>query len=225
MGRIVKEYDERHAEFLAVAQRLFYQRGYEQTSVQAIIDAVGVAKGTFYHYFDSKEDLLDELVEGMLGAQLRELEPLIADPALDALTKLNRLFAQSNSWKLENRDLMKEVARVLYRSRNARLLNRVRAESLARVSPVMAQIIQQGVDEGVFEVEHVDETAEILISLGDALSSAIGPLMLGDDTDETRIAAAERKVSAYERALERLLAAPRGSIQLLDPHVLRAWFV
>lgn len=225
MGRIVKEYDERHAEFLAVAQRLFYQRGYDGTSVQAIIDAVGVAKGTFYHYFDSKEDLLDELVERMLGDQLRELEPLIQNPSLDALTKLNRIFEQSNRWKLENRELMREVARVLYRSRNAQLLNRVRAESLERVSPVMARIIEQGVAEGVFDVEYVDETAEILIALGDALSSAIGPLMLAEDSNENLIASAERKVHAHERALERLLAAPAHTIRLIDPVELRAWFV
>ena len=58
MPRTVKDYDERYAEFLDVAQQLFFSQGYERTTVQEIIDTVGVAKGTFYHYFDSKQAIL-----------------------------------------------------------------------------------------------------------------------------------------------------------------------
>ena len=63
MVRISKDYDVRKQEFLDAAQKLFYEQGYDQTSVNTIIDAVGVSKGTFYHYFKSKEDLLDALAE------------------------------------------------------------------------------------------------------------------------------------------------------------------
>ncbi|MEZ4835451.1 MAG: TetR/AcrR family transcriptional regulator [Caldilineaceae bacterium] len=83
---VVKEYDERYAEFLDVA-RLFYTKGYAQTPVQEIIDAIGVAKGTFYHYFDSKGDLLDALIERMLTQQLQSLTPLMQDTTTDAATK------------------------------------------------------------------------------------------------------------------------------------------
>ena len=47
MARQVKEYDERYQQFLDVGQQLFYTKGYDQTSIQEIIDAVGVAKGLF----------------------------------------------------------------------------------------------------------------------------------------------------------------------------------
>jgi AcrR family transcriptional regulator len=62
MTRTVKEPDIRRAELLDAAQKLFYAKGYEKTPVQDNIDRVGVAKGTFYHYFGSKVELLDELV-------------------------------------------------------------------------------------------------------------------------------------------------------------------
>ena len=65
MARTVKEPDIRRNEILDVAQQFFYTKGYEQTSVQDIIDQVGIAKGTFYHYFGSKVELLDELIERM----------------------------------------------------------------------------------------------------------------------------------------------------------------
>ena len=63
MARQVKEYDERYQEFLDVGQRLFYTKGYDQTSIQEIIAAVGVAKGLFYYYFRAKGDLLDAIIE------------------------------------------------------------------------------------------------------------------------------------------------------------------
>ena len=58
--RISKDYDVRKNEILDMAQKLFFEMGYEQTSVSNIIDAVGVAKGTFYYYFKSKEELLEK---------------------------------------------------------------------------------------------------------------------------------------------------------------------
>ena len=65
MARITKEYYERKNEILDAAQELFLTQGYEKTSVDNIIKKVGVAKGTFYYYFKSKEDLLDKLVKRM----------------------------------------------------------------------------------------------------------------------------------------------------------------
>ena len=55
MTRIVKAPDVRRSELIACAQRLFYSMGYENTSVSDIVNEVGVAKGTFYYYFKSKQ--------------------------------------------------------------------------------------------------------------------------------------------------------------------------
>jgi AcrR family transcriptional regulator len=70
MVRISKEHDERLTEFLDTARQLFFEKGYEKTSVNDIIEKVGVAKGTFYHYFKSKEDLLDQLVNQFIEKSL-----------------------------------------------------------------------------------------------------------------------------------------------------------
>ena len=65
MPRIVKDPDVRRNEILDVAQKQFYQKGYEQTAIRDVIDEVGIAKGTFYYYFNSKLDLLDAMIERM----------------------------------------------------------------------------------------------------------------------------------------------------------------
>ena len=74
MVRITKEYDERLTEFLETAQQLFFQKGYEKTSVNDIIKKIGVAKGTFYHYFKSKKDLLDKIVKGYVVKTLLKVK-------------------------------------------------------------------------------------------------------------------------------------------------------
>jgi len=82
-------YDRRQREVVVAAARVFAERGYDQTTVQDLADAIGLAAGGLYHYFGSKEQLLisicDELMEPLL-AQTEEL--LAADDAGDAEARL-----------------------------------------------------------------------------------------------------------------------------------------
>jgi AcrR family transcriptional regulator len=222
--RVVKEYDERYNEFLDVAQRLFYTQGYEQTSVQAIIDAVGVAKGTFYHYFDSKAALLDEIVERSMAEIITSLEPLVDDPSLEAKTKFEQLFTRIGSWKAENREFLLQALKVLYRDENVLLRNKMQAQAIALVSPLMARIIQQGVREGIFTVGYPEETAEILIAMAQALSESTSRLVLAGERGEHVLKEIERKVAAYERGVERVLGARAGTVRMFDLPALRVWF-
>ena len=63
MARKVKEedYASRRNEILDAARTLVYTKGYEQMSIQDILDALKISKGAFYHYFDSKPALLEAL--------------------------------------------------------------------------------------------------------------------------------------------------------------------
>ena len=65
MARIVKEPAVRRNEILDAAQRLVYRKGYEQMTIQDILDDLHLSKGAFYHYFDSKQSLLEALIERM----------------------------------------------------------------------------------------------------------------------------------------------------------------
>ena len=59
----LKKGDARRGELLAAAEKLFYTKGYENTSVQDILDAVGFSKGGFYHHFDSKLAVLEAICQ------------------------------------------------------------------------------------------------------------------------------------------------------------------
>ncbi|GIK75960.1 MAG: hypothetical protein BroJett021_49480 [Chloroflexota bacterium] len=228
MPRVVKEYDERYNEFLDVAQRLFYQKGYEQTSVQEIIQEMGVAKGLFYYYFSSKTDLLDAIIHRMMLQGIAVLQPLVEDTTMDALTKLSRFFDRTQSWKLANKALMLELTRVMYRDDNILLRTKFSATATPYIVPLLAAIVRQGVEERVFNVEHPDESAEILIELSQAMASAVANFLLNPRPEEAEfcvwMAGIKRRVRSYERSIERILGAASNSICLITDDQLHEWF-
>ena len=82
---------------VAAASRLFAQQGFVRTSVAEIVSAVDVAKGLFYYYFTTKDDMVKAVVEGYcsyLGAQTQQ----IADLPIPAREKIRRLM-QLDTWQ------------------------------------------------------------------------------------------------------------------------------
>ena len=72
--RIIKEYEERRKEILETAERLFLTKGYTKTTVNDILKEIGIAKGTFYHYFKSKEEVMDEIIMRIIKEDVAKAE-------------------------------------------------------------------------------------------------------------------------------------------------------
>lgn len=224
MARIVKEYDQRHQELLKTAQLLFYKKGYTQTSIQDIIDSIGIAKGTFYHYFDSKLDLLEVLVEQSIAEIMVLFEAIVHDDSLDALTKMTRIFELSSIWKTERKDDLLVFVKALYRDENILVRHKIQERSNLTVTPALAKIIKQGVEEGVFDIDFTEDTAEIFLHLSQGISEGLAPILLNYEDYEDPTALVIRKKAAYEGAIERVLGAPKGSLPLFDEAILEVWF-
>ncbi len=213
MVRISKDYDVRKQEFLDAAQKLFYEQGYDQTSVNTIIDAVGVSKGTFYHYFKSKEDLLDALAERVARQGLEGLHSIVEDRHLGALEKFNRYFAGSRSLKEKSEEIAKTVLQVMYKDENILLRHKARVRSMELVVPELGKIIAQGIDEGIFDVPYPERTAEMILMLGGEMKDIYARLFLELDEKPENITLAKQLIDQYEDAIARMLAAPEGSIR------------
>ena len=98
MARIVKKAEERRSEILQKAQELFYTHGYAKTSVSMVIDALGISKGAFYHYFKSKEELLDSLAAVLSQNIKSRIEAGVNDQNLNAIEKLNKMYYESGTY-------------------------------------------------------------------------------------------------------------------------------
>jgi len=223
MPRIVKGYDERYSEFLDAAERLFFSKGYEPTSVQEIIKVVGVAKGTFYHYFDSKADILSALVNRMADGILATLNAMIADPDLSAIEKLQRYIGLIYRWKVDHREAVIAMVRILYRDESVLLREKMRDESYRRVLPVLTAIIQQGMDEGTFAVEHPEQTAELVLILPQTMNETISRFLLVGEWDEAAVEHVRRQVVVLNRSLQRVLGMADHSVTFVDPAIADDW--
>ncbi len=214
MPRITKEYDQRRNEFLDAAQELFYTHGYDQTSVNMILEKVGVAKGTFYHYFDSKENLLDALTDRIVKQGSARLEELNQSSELGAVARLNAVFAETRSWKAANREVLIAIFQVIYRVDNLILRHKMMERYLELQVPVLGRIIEQGVREGVFQTVDPEGAGELILLLGSDLEDIFARLIMELDTHPDNVNVIEGKIRLYEEAIERILAAPQGSVHL-----------
>ncbi len=210
--------------FLDAAQRLIQARGYELMSIQDLLDELDASKGAFYHYFDSKEALLEAVIERMVDAAMPVIEPIVADPGLPAAAKLQAVFATAGRWKTERSDFLLSLMRSWYADENDLVRLRVARAGAARITPLMARIVRQGTTEGAFSPSSPDHAATILVALLNGSSDAIGQFVLDRQDGLVTFEEVERFMAAYEEAIERILGLAAGSFELIDTASLHVWF-
>jgi AcrR family transcriptional regulator len=210
--------------FLDAAQRLIQSKGYEQMSIQDVLDELDASKGAFYHYFDSKEALLAAVVDRMVDAATAAAGPVAMDPDVPALEKLTRLFASIAQWKGERSDLMIELVRVWFSDANAVVRDQLRSGTQARLTPLLATIIRQGKAEGTVTITSPEHTAGVLVALLLGTNETASRLFLARQSGAVSFEEVECTFAAYAEAFERVLGLPSGSWPSLDRPTMHFWF-
>ncbi len=143
----------RAEEVYATALRLFREKGYHATSMQDIATAVGLYKGSLYHYIGSKEDLLVRVFERGMGVLLNEVERIAADTTVRPSAQLRRIVEAHVSAVASNLDAL-TVYLHEWRALAGESLARVRAQR-ERYLAVVEEIVARGVRSGEFQVPDV----------------------------------------------------------------------
>ncbi len=212
MTRIVKEPEIRRNEILDAAERLLFTKGYEQMAIREIVDELQIAKGTVYHYFESKQALLMALVE-RIGEQAEHLVlPIASSSVLPAQDKLLRVFAVLNQYKQENLDLVFAFMRIWYADENALFRQKLYLVRIKRLAPLLSQIIQQGVAEGVFTTAYPDQAARTILSLLEDLGYATVELLLVEKGKPIDLSRMVQLGEATADMLERVLGISPGGL-------------
>ena len=214
----------RREAFLDAAEHLIRTRGYEQMSVQDVLDELDASKGAFYHYFDSKEALLGAVIERMVDTAMAVLEPIVADPDLPAAEKLQAVFSTAGRWKTERSDLLLPLLRSWYSAENDLVRLRLARVGAARITPLLSRIVRQGTAEGALCSVSPDHTAAILVAILYGSGDAVAQLVLDRQDGRVPFERVEGWLAAYNQAIERILGLPSGSLVLVDAPSLRVWF-
>lgn len=160
MAKTAAKHNTKKNELVEIAEKLFLEKGYEETSVDDILNASGLSKGGFYHYFKSKEEVLAESIRNFAENLLKELEPLIEDKRLNALEKLKRCMEEKTASQKSKRELLKYMNMLM--ESDFTFYKFTLTITQKYVEP-FARVIEQGVEEGIFKVEFPRETADILL--------------------------------------------------------------
>ena len=223
MTRIVKKPEIRRNEILDAAERLLVTKGYEQMAINDLVEELQIAKGTVYHYFDSKQALLEALVERMVDQIEQRSLLIVRDPNLSALEKLLRHFASTEQWKRTHQSLVMEFLHVWYDDENAIVHRKLSRAGVKRIVPLLSRIIQQGVEEGVFTTPYPDQAARMIAALNDDLGTAIAELYLSAENMASIVQEITQMANATMDALERVLGAEPSSLPRTSDEEIASW--
>jgi AcrR family transcriptional regulator len=197
--RVIKKPEVRKSEILDAAEKLFAAKGYDKATINDILAAVNIAKGTFYYYFKSKEDVLDAIVQRRMDEGVERAQAVAANPNLGVQEKL---LAVIMALKPQN-PAQENFPAILHEPENAQLHQKMLVECVLRLSPILNDVVEEGVKQGIFNTPFSKESMEILLTAA---------LVLFDDAyfqwkpDKKTV-----KISAFLCAMERIIGAEAGS--------------
>ena len=151
-------------------------------------------------------------------------ESVVDNGDLDAITKFNRMRQLVGDWKIERKDEMMMVARIMFSAENTKLFHALRTESDRHFGPLFSRIISQGVEEGVFDCPYPREAAEHCLAVLRGSGEGFIDILLNRENYDRPVLMAQKKFAAAERSIERILGAPSGSLVFVGADTIAAWF-
>ncbi|HDR7163395.1 TPA: TetR/AcrR family transcriptional regulator [Bacillus cereus] len=202
--RIVKEYEERRKEILETAERLFLTKGYTKTTVNDILKEIGIAKGTFYHYFKSKEEVMDEIIMRIIKEDVTKAKRIVSNPDIPVLDKLIKILMEQSP---KSGDVKEKMIEQFHQPNNAEMHQKSLVQSIIHLSPVLTEVLEQGIEEGIFSTPYPQETIELL------LSSA--QVIFDDGLFQWKPEEMMRRAKAYIKMMEVSVGAEEGSFDYM----------
>lgn len=206
--RVTKDPNVRREELLAIALQLCQSQGFDAMRVEQIVQNAGIAKGTFYHYFASKDAVLQALVQRFGEALFDQLDQAARLPG-SAADRLRAVMSAAAAFKSSQADIA--YASFLYREENLHLRERLYRSWREQARQVLAPVITAGKADGSFKVSNPDATTDLVVLLwfdaGDQLWNRAVAAADADRFTEIMLAGA----AAIYEAQERILGVPAGT--------------
>ncbi len=219
--------DDKKMEFLMTALNLFYQKGYEKTTIKDIIDSMGVSKGAFYHYFTSKEDIIVTISKEYAARAINLINKIAERKDLNSIEKMNIMIESINEYK-GKREVQRTIIKGIFLNEEnlkleRKIVNAIKDDAIR----LFKDIINQGIEEGSFEATNSEELAEFMLYSINTMNSSIDELLYQRDKPENSLSYQEfieklvRKLCFFEEVFTRVLNIKEGSIKLKESYLKR----
>ncbi|WP_155590779.1 TetR/AcrR family transcriptional regulator [Lysinibacillus cavernae] len=199
--REMKKAEERRNEILDAADALFAQKGFDGTSTSNILEKVGIARGTLYYHFKSKEDIMDALIERYTNTMLAKAKAVATDTSIAVNERILRVVMALN---MQNETGGQEMMEHVHKPQNALMHRKIQQVVINQVPPILAAIIREGIEQGMYHTPYPYECMEMIIAYTNTVFDDDMVLM----TNEERAA----RIPAFIFNVERMLGVETGSL-------------
>ena len=197
--RVIKDAEVRKNEILDVAERLFCTKGFDSTSTNDILKEIGIARGTLYYHFKSKEDILDAMIERITIGVTEKAATIAGNKDIPVLERMTQTIMSLN---IDN-EIGHVVMEQMHRPQNALLHQKMQTSILSKVNPIITDIVNDGIAQGICHSDYPAETVEMMM---------IYATMAFDDLVDQTPEEEQKKVMAFIYNVERLLEMKPGSL-------------
>jgi transcriptional regulator, TetR family len=196
----MKKGERRKQDLLNIAYRMFIEKGYENTSVDDIITEAGIAKGTYYYYFESKEATLEAVIEMMI-----EKAEIVAKAALMNPVSIPQKLASVVYAFQPNKDEV-VITDVLERKENIVMHDKIGKKIVEVAVPILSDIVREGIAQGIFACTNVEERVKMLLIMSQNMFD------YG--------AYSNKDIEVYVDMLEKSLGAKEGTMSFISEFLL-----
>ena len=191
----MKKGEKRKQMLLETAYRMFISKGYEETSVDDIIAEAQIAKGTYYYYFKSKEQMLEEVIGMMIDAEAEKARQILSSD-MPAPMKIVGIFSAVRPSAEEA-----TIGDELNRPENLIMHNKINRRLIETMIPLLSEAVGQGVREGIFSCDHIPERVKMLLCMSSTIFDE------GGFTDND--------IEVFVDITEKILGAGKGSMDFI----------
>ncbi|MDO5541053.1 MAG: TetR/AcrR family transcriptional regulator [Eubacteriales bacterium] len=200
--RVVKEAEERKQEILDAAEMLFGTKGFDNTSTGDILDAVGIARGTLYYHFNSKEEILNGVIERMTNRLMQDAKEIARNKELPVLERFTKAIMALNVESKIGYEVMEQV----HRPQNALMHQKMQTTLLAGINPILTELVEEGIEQGICHTQYPESVVEMTMLYA---NTAFDELNIAEISMEQR----EKKIAGFIYNVERLMGMKEGSLQ------------
>lgn len=189
---------------LDISLSLFLEKGFDDTSISDILRELDIARGTLYYHFESKEAIMDAVIDRIGEKTIQRVEEIVKNKDLTVYEKLYKFFSSMSIQEISEKN---QIVDYLHSPQNALFHEKTEKMILNKVSPLLTEVLYEGINKKIFDNKYPKETARlILVAVNGFLDDEI--LFLSKEDFSIRL-------ESLIYNIEKILSAKEGSLSYL----------